>query len=100
MFSFRSPSFIIRPRFGRARRQGASADVDVPRGEVEAAAAAVGAFASAPILRELLAHRRRFGLAPAPLEVRHDAFPRVTALRAAAPGVEIAEVDALLATAP
>ncbi len=27
MFSFRSPSFIISPRFGRVRRQGASADL-------------------------------------------------------------------------
>ena len=80
-------------------RQRAAADEHVARREVEPAAAAVGAGPRAAVLGEFLAHRGRFGLAVAALEVGQDAFPRVAALRGAAPRVEVAELDAFLAAA-
>ena len=81
-------------------RQRVPADVDVARRLVEPAAAAVGAGPGAAILAEFLAHRRRLGLAVAPLEVRQDALPGMAAPRAAAARVEVAELDALVAAAP
>ncbi len=69
------------------------------RGAVEPRAAAVGAGAGAEIPAELLAHRRRLGLAVAALEVRQDALEGVApALRLAA-RVAVAELDRLVAAA-
>ena len=82
------------------RRQGAARDEHVARGLVEPAAAAIDARTRATVLREFLAHGGRLGLAVAPLEVRQDAFPRVRAPGLGALGVEVAERDLLLATAP
>ena len=81
-------------------RQGAVRDEYVPCRQVQAAAPAVRARAHAAVLREFLAHRRRLGLAIAPLEVRQDAFPRVRALRGGAFRVDVAELDLFLAAAP
>ena len=81
------------------RRQRALGDEHVARGTVEARAVAVGAGALADVLGEFLAHRRRFGFAVAALEVRHDAFELVLALRAAAGLGEVVERDHVLAAA-
>src|SRR3546814_983835 len=47
-------------------------DEDVARGGIQARAAAVGAGALADVLRQLLAHRGRFGLPVAALQVRSE----------------------------
>ena len=58
-----------------------SADEHVARGAIQARAVAFRAGLHAEILRQLLAHRHRFGLAIAALEVRQDAFERVLLAR-------------------
>src|SRR3546814_5361984 len=72
---------------------------DVARGGIQARAAAVGAGALADVLRQFLAHRGRFGLPVAALQVRHDALELVLALGAAAGVGEVAEGDRVLAAA-
>src|SRR3546814_1975403 len=66
---------------------------------IQARAAAVGAGALADVLRQFLAHRGRFGLPVAALQVRHDALELVLALGAAAGVGEVAEGDRVLAAA-
>ncbi len=88
-----------RHREARDRRQRLLADEHVPRRAVQARAVAVRAGAQAEVLGELLAHRRRFGLAVPPLEVRQDALEAMLAARELAAGFRIAELDLFLAAA-
>ena len=71
----------------------------VARGAVQARAAALGAGAFADVLRQLLAHRRRFGFAVAAFEVRDDAFEGMLALVLVAVLADVDEVDRFLAAA-
>src|SRR5206468_9712380 len=57
----------------------ARAHLDEPRLAAQPGAGAFGAGLRVEILRELLAHHLRIGLAVAPLEVRDDALERVLA---------------------
>ncbi len=81
------------------RRQCAIGDEHIARGTVEARAFAVGAGALADVFGEFLAHGGRFGFAVAAVEVRHDAFELVLALRAPARLGEVVERDHVLAAA-
>ena len=80
-------------------RQAALGDVDMARGAVQALAFAGRAGLVRQILRQLLAHRDRFGLLVAALEVRQHAFELVHARDDAAALVRILEGDLLLAAA-
>ena len=68
-------------------------------GAIEARALAVGTGAAREILGQLLAHRDRFGLAIAALEIRQDALEGVLALGGATLAVEVTELDFVLAAA-
>jgi len=71
----------------------------MPRLTTQASATAIRARLSAEEFRQFFAHARRFGLAVAPLQVRHDAFERVGALDDVATVVQVFKVDVLRATA-
>ena len=51
------------------------------------------------VFGKLLANDRRFGLTVAPFHIRDDSLEAVTALNAAAPTVEIGEIDPLVTAA-
>src|SRR5690606_11697851 len=53
----------------------------------------------AQVFRELLAHRHRFGLAVAPLEIGNHALPAMRAPGGVAPRIGVLELDLLLAAA-
>ncbi len=75
------------------------ADLDVARLAPQPRAVALGAGLRVEVLRELLAHHHRIGLAVAPLEVRDDALERVLAHHRLAALGQVRERNLLVAAA-
>src|SRR5690606_25719130 len=77
--------------------QRAPGDEHVSSGTIEPRAVALRAGASAQVLGELFTDGDRFGFAVAPLEIRNDTFPSMGATNRATSGVDVAEIDLLIA---
>src|SRR5882757_4926450 len=80
-------------------RHALAVDEYISRGAIQAGPLAVGAGSGGAVLGEFLAHRHRFGLVEAALEIPDDALEGVLARYRAALAVQVFEFDLVIGAA-